>query len=79
MEEIKDRVKRCVSIVCRNDMDDSSISDDITLTDDLGFDSIMMIELIVELEDEFEIEIDEDDITLDEINDISSLIELVQK
>ena len=49
------------------------------MSKDLGFDSIMMIELIVEIEEEFDIEIDDEDLVFEEFDHFSSLVEIVDK
>lgn len=57
---------------------DREIKDDENLID-LGLDSIKTIEIVVELEDGFDIEIDEDDLMLDNFSTISKIIELVKR
>jgi acyl carrier protein len=44
-------------------IDYSGITDDATLTNDLGLDSIELIQFAMELEDEFNIEIDDSQVT----------------
>ncbi len=57
---------------------DREIKDDENLID-LGLDSIKTIEIVVELEDGFDIEIDEDDLMLDNFSTISKIMELVKR
>lgn len=55
--------------------------DSIDLDTDLveyGLDSINAIELIVRLEEEFEIEVDDDDLLIDNINTINKLISIIE-
>lgn len=50
-----------------------------TLKDDLGLDSLSMVELIVELEEEFDIEIDESDLDPDDLKTVNHIYEIVRK
>lgn len=76
---MKDRVKKCIITVCKGSISTEQINDESKLVDDFSFDSIMMIELIVELENEFDIEIDEDDLIFEEFNEFDSLVKIVEK
>ncbi|MCR5753925.1 MAG: acyl carrier protein [Acetatifactor sp.] len=74
-----DRVKKCIITVCKGDVLAEQISNTSKLVEDFYFDSIMMIELIVELENEFDIEIDETDLVFEEFNVFESLVKIVEK
>lgn len=52
---------------------------DTSLTDDLGFESISVIRLIIELENAFDISISDvsDEINFSEINKVSDVVKLV--
>lgn len=76
---MRDRVKNCIITVCKGSISAEQINDESKLVDDFSFDSIMMIELIVELENEFDIEIDEDDLIFEEFNEFESLVKIVEK
>jgi acyl carrier protein len=65
--------------VCKGDVLEEQISDTSKLVEDFLFDSIMMIELIVELENEFDIEIDETDLVFEEFNVFQSLVKIIEK
>lgn len=58
---IYNRIKKCIDKVLEHEI--SSIRGDMSLMDDLGMESLQLVTLQVELEDEFEIEFDplEDD------------------
>lgn len=76
----RNRVKQCImKIVKDNSITEDSIKDETLLSKDLGLDSIMMIELIVEIEEEFDIEIDDEDLVFEEFDHFSSLVEIVDK
>jgi len=55
----------------------NSIDSDADLIE-FGLDSLNSIELIVRLEDEFNIEIDDNDLFIDKINTINKLINIIQ-
>lgn len=59
MSEIADRVKAI--IVDKLAVDENEVTPDASFTTDLGADSLDTVELIMELEKEFEISIPEDD------------------
>jgi acyl carrier protein len=58
-EEIFERVKEVLAE--KLDVDESEISDESSLQDDLGGDSLDLVEVIMELEDQFGIKISDED------------------
>lgn len=57
-------------------IDESSISDDSKIVDDLGADSLHIVELVMQVENEYELEIpDEDAETLLTVGDVKQYIE----
>lgn len=54
-----DRVKKI--IVDRLGVDESEIKEEASFKDDLGADSLDVVELVMELEDEFDLEISDED------------------
>ena len=46
---------------------------------ELGIDSMTFIRLVVEIEDEFDIEIDNEEIILDNFKSFSTIVELVER
>lgn len=60
-------------------LDDMDEIDDINIFDNLGFDSIQFIELIVELEAEFEIEIEDNMFLTENFSTIGQIIEIVKE
>lgn len=54
------------------------IQDDISLIDDLKYDSLNFIELVLELESTFAIEIDDDELMIDTFSTPRKILELVQ-
>jgi len=56
-------------------LDESELKDDSNFVEDLGTDSLTTVELIIELEAEFEIEIPDDDVeTLHTVGDVVNYI-----
>ncbi len=77
--DIQKELKSIIIAIARNEVTDESISNETVLTNDLGFDSVQIVSLIVEIESYFGIVIDDEDLDLDKISVFGSLIELVTK
>ena len=74
MSDISDRVKKIVSE--QLGVENSSIKPDSHFQDDLGADSLDTVELVMAFEDEFEIEISEED--AEKIATIQSAIDYIE-
>ena len=59
MEQIKDKLKQIV--IDRLDVDEDQITPDASFVEDLGADSLDIVELIMGIEEEFDIEIPDED------------------
>ena len=59
MSDVADRVKKVTAGLLK--MDESAVSDDSRFVEDLGAASIQSIELVAAFEEEFDIEMDEDE------------------
>lgn len=75
--DIHEKLKAIISEVATRAVDDVKIIDETVLTSDLGFDSVQIISLIVELESQFNIEIDDDDLDIEKLTVYSSLYNMV--
>jgi acyl carrier protein len=74
MSDVYDRVKRIV--VDRLGVEESQVSMEASFKDDLGADSLDVVELVMELEDEFDLEIsDEDAEKIAAVGDVVKYIE----
>lgn len=68
--EIKEKLDRVITDVARINLGNTRLSEQISkpdcdLMDDLGFDSLLMVELIVEIEKKFNIEFQMTDLNID--------------
>ncbi|AHD05998.1 acyl carrier protein [Paenibacillus larvae] len=59
MSDVLDRVKRI--IIERLQVEESEVTPEASFKDDLGADSLDVVELVMELEDEFDLEISDED------------------
>lgn len=76
---IEQKLKDIIANVATQDIDTSAISEKTILTNDLGFDSVQIIELIVALENEFSIEIDDDDLEIENLTTYRKLHEMIER
>ena len=58
------------------DVEEDKITEDTTLQDDLGADSLDVVDLLMSIEDEFEIEIPDDEI--ENIKTVGSLVAYIE-
>lgn len=77
MQNTKEKVYAIIKELMGND--DVELSDDAYLIDDLGFDSVQLMNLIVTLESEFGVEFDDSDMLFENFNQLSSLCDLVDQ
>lgn len=61
------------------DFDLKTIEDDVDIVNELGINSIIAIEIIVRLENQFDIEIDDDDLSVEIMRTVSKLADFVQE
>ena len=73
---LKEKVNQILS---KLSLTDESFEETLTLKDDLGFDSLRIVELIVALEENFAIEIDESDLDPNNLIVVSDLYVLIEK
>ena len=78
MSNIKERIIKCISNVADVEIK-KNIIEGYNLSEDLGFDSISIINLIVELEDEFDIEIDDNDLDFNKIAEFNYFCKIIKK
>ena len=70
-------LERVVKIVVeRLSVDESEVKPEATFKDDLGADSLDVVELVMELEDEFDLEISDED--AEKISTVGDVIEYIE-
>lgn len=72
---VEEKVKEILCELC----DEESVKNDSFLQDDLGLDSLLMVTMLVELEDAFDIELDESDMNPFDLNTVQNVIDMVAK
>lgn len=78
MNEIKDRLRRIFVQALRLDRDPATIPDN-DLTSELGLDSINSLEVLIWVENEFGIQIDDEDLSVALINSLDVLADYVEQ
>ena len=78
MDKVEDKIKTILVNKTKFAISKEDINDKTNLFDDLGMDSIEMLELIVEFEDGFGIEFDDDDIDAEVLGNVSKIVELIR-
>lgn len=74
MSKEKERIKSILVQSVLKQMSPSEISDDTSLIDlGVGLDSVATLELVVALEEEFQVEIDDGEITPDVLESVSNI------
>ena len=74
---LNEKLKEIIAEVALKDVAESMINDETVLTSDLGYDSVQIIQLIVELESQFQIEIDDDDLDIDKLTIYCNLRDMI--
>lgn len=76
--EIDDRIKKIISKLLEDDEIQKMITSETNIIDDIGLDSIQMINFILMLEDEFDMEIDFDEFEYDYLLRFDALVEFIK-
>lgn len=74
-----DNSKAVINSILTEKRFSDAIAADMKLSEDLGFDSLSLVELIVDLEDRFDIEIDESDLDPSQLKTVAQIYSLVDK
>jgi acyl carrier protein len=74
---VEEKIKQIIYSIIGNDDCNSSITDDSDLINDIGMDSIQIMQLVVELENEFNIEFDDDDLVMENLAKVNNLVQLI--
>lgn len=74
-----DKKLKEIIVECKDGIDITKIDEQIDLVRDFGFDSINIIQLIVQIESEFDIEIGDEDLILARLSPYKNLVEILNK
>ena len=74
-----DNTKDIINSILREKKFSDTITSGMKLSEDLGFDSLSLVELIVDLEDRFDILIDESDLDPGQLKTVGQIYSLVDK
>lgn len=69
-EHVEDRVKAVLVGVLANGVEAAEIGDDADLVDEYGLDSLQMISFLLGIEDEFDVELDYENLRLDDLRSV---------
>lgn len=75
---MREKLIALISDLCMGEFDTNSIGENTDLIDDLGFDSISLVELSVELEGELGIDMSEDALDIEKLRSMKFLFSLVE-
>lgn len=73
---IKERLYKVITDL--SEVDNPIITDETNLLDDLSFDSVLVVSMIVEIESEFGIILEDDDLELDNLTNIGPLEKMIR-
>lgn len=75
----EEKLKELIVNIAMQDVDAISINEETNLINDLGYDSVQIIELIVQLEMEFDIEMEDDDLDIENLIVYSRLYKTIER
>lgn len=79
MTNLNENIKDILINISGREIKTCEINDNTNIISDLGFDSVKIIQLIVEIENKFNIEIEDEDMDINNLNNCKSLRELIAK
>lgn len=77
-ERIEDRLKRMIVSRLFLKIAPEDIEEDKSLIDEYGVDSVSLLELVVGVEEEFGVQVDDDDFDVENFSTVSSLAQFVR-
>lgn len=75
----EEKLKELIVNIAMQDVNAISINEETNLINDLGYDSVQIIELIVQLEMEFDIEMEDDDLDIENLIVYSRLYKTIER
>lgn len=79
IETVTTDLKRVIIDIKGANISLEEIQDDFNLIDDMGFDSLKMIELIIKIEEVFNIQLDDNELEIETLSNFQKLLLLIQK
>lgn len=76
---MEEKTKEKINDILKRKSFSQNVTEELKLADDLGFDSLNLVELIVNLEEEFNIEIDESDLDPQNLKTVKQIYTLIEK
>lgn len=80
MSKNEESLSKLIEKYCRDNMGNQQkdwINSDINLITDMGFDSLTLVNLIVDIETEFNIEISGENLNISDLSDLARLKEII--
>ena len=79
MNSIEDKLKKMIVKASRINISENDINEKINLVDDLQLDSIDVMKLIIDIENQFSILFNEEDLLLDNLSSYGNLLNYIMK
>lgn len=77
LENIDEKIKKIINLLSNNKIHENLITNDTHLFKDLGFDSIMLVQLIAYLEDEFNIIFEDEELDMAKLSHYENIKNIV--
>jgi acyl carrier protein len=78
-QEIYDKLKEIISETFKGDVDTGKITEDTDLQEEVGINSVVGIEILVRVEDAFDITIEDEDLTTELTKTLVTLADYIEK
>lgn len=75
--DVQEKLKEIIAEMATRGVDIAKINDQTVLTSDLGFDSVQIVQLIVELESQFEFEFEDEDLDIAKLTVYRNLYKII--
>ena len=79
MNVVSENLKKVISEIVKLSINSDKINETTNLLSDLGFDSIQIVQLIVEVEEQFGIEISDDDLDIANLSIYGKLLAMIEE
>ena len=79
MNKVKERIKEVISKSYMSNLSPEEIREEMTLVDDLSFDSLGFVQMILDIESTFGIKFDEEYVSMDKLVTVKDVINYVEE